>query len=732
MTREAFLESGNTEVATANKSGLLTALRRGEAPILVRYEGAYAATTLTVMGDRSGFAWKQPPAFNKIDELTAAKWQRMKIMPSDLCDDTDFLRRVSIDLTGLPPSADDVRAFVADARPSKVKREAVVDKLIGNPDFVDYWTNKWADLLQVNRKYLGVEGSVAFRNWIRGQVAANTPYDKFVASIITASGSNKDNPAAAYYKILRDPSAEMENTTQLFLAVRFNCNKCHDHPFERWTQDQYYETSAFFARVGLKADPASGGKTIGGTAVEGAKPLYEVVFDQPDGEVKHERTGAVAPPKFPFKASFKTAPKADRRQELSAWLTSADNPYFAKSYVNRLWGYLFGVGVIEPIDDIRAGNPATNPELLDYLTSEFIKSGFNARHVIRLITTSRTYQLSVATNSFNADDKVNYSHALARAPPRGGPPGRRVQGHRLDLAVPGVPVGTRAAALPDSGVELPSGFLTTFAAQPRGSACECERSSGSQLGPVMALVSGPTLGDAIADPANELTKLVSGQPDDMKLINELFLRVLNRPATPAEIAACRADVETIDADHTRIAEELGRAEAEFALRRPKLEREREAALVEAQNQLSAYEKELAPKTAAAEKQRADEIAKKEGDVKAYEPVLAKKLADWEKAQSTDVRWLPLDAQKLEATGGVVLTKQPDASVAVTGANGQTVITLTAETDLTDVNGFRLEMIGRGSRPGRQLRPQRVHRLCRAQGRPEGEKEGGTRQPEGRL
>ncbi len=695
VTREAFLETGNAEVATANKTGLLTAIRRGEAPILVRYEGAYAATTLTVMGDRTGFAWTQPPAFNKVDELTAAKWQRMKIQPSELCTDTDFLRRVYLDLTGLPPTADDVRAFLADTRDSRVKRDAVVDKLIGSPDFVDYWTNKWADLLQVNRKFLDIEGAVAFRNWIRGQVAANTPYDKFVLSILTASGSNKVNPAASYFKILRDPAAEMENTTQLFLAVRFNCNKCHDHPFERWTQDQYYQTAAYFARTGLAADPAGGGRTIGGTAVEGAKPLFETVSDLPAGEIKHDRTGAVAPPKFPFPATFKTEPKAGRRQELAAWLTSTDNPYFAKSYVNRIWGYLFGVGIIEPIDDIRAGNPASNPELLDFLTAEFLKSGFNVRHVMRLIVTSRTYQLTVATNKFNADDKVNYSHALARRLPAEVllDSVYRVTGSISKF--PGVAPGTHAAALPDSGVELPSGFLGTFGRPVRESACECERSSGMQLGPVMALVSGPTLADAIADPANELTKLVASQPDDVKLINELFLRVLNRPATEQEIAACRADVEAIDADHKRSAEELGRLETDFALRRPKLEREREAALTQAQAALATYEKEAAPRNAAAEKARADQIAKLEADLNGYAPTLATKLAEWEKKQPTAVRWLPLDASAVTATNGTLVMKQPDASVAVSGPNGQTIITMTAETDLTDVNGFRLEMIGPG-------------------------------------
>jgi hypothetical protein len=703
VTREAFVETGNMEVAVANKAGLMTAVRRGEAPVLVRYEGAYASTILTVMGDRGGFVWKQPPSYGRIDDLVAAKWKRMKILPSELCTDAEFIRRLSLDLTGLPPTADEVNAFLADKRDSRVKRVALVDRLIGSPDYVEYWTNKWADLLQVNRKFLDVDGAVALRNWIRGQVAANTPYDQFVRTIITATGSNKDNPPAAYFKVLREPAAIMENTTQLFLAVRFNCNKCHDHPFERWTQDQYYQTAAFFAQVGLKADPASGGRMVGGTEVEAPKPLFEMVADTGSGEVVHDRTKKVTAPKFPFAVAHKKpAANAPRRIELADWLTSRDNPYFARSYVNRLWGYLLGVGIIEPLDDIRAGNPATNPELLDYLTEEFVRSGFNVRHVVRLICTSRTYQLSVETNRWNADDKSNYSHAIARRLPAEVllDAVYRVTGTKSKI--PGVPEGTRAAALPDSGVELPSGFLTTFGRPPRESACECERTSGLQLGPVMALVSGPTLGDAIADPNNELTKLVSGQIDDAKLIDAIFLRVLNRLATPAEITTCQTDMQSVDEDHRRLAEGLGKREVEFALRRPQLERDRLAAITKVQAALAAYEKELAPRLVQKEKEKAATTAKLEADLKTYESTaIVKKLAEWEKTQSTAVRWRTLEPSSMKATAKVQLTRQPDGSI-VAGGNSphQAVYTITAETDLTDITGFRLEVLPQDGLPNR--------------------------------
>ncbi len=696
VSREAYLDSANSEVAVAGKAGLITAVRRGEAPILARFEGNYASTTMTVMGDRTGFVWADPPAYGKIDELVAAKWRRMKILPSGLCTDADFLRRVSIDLTGLPPTADDVRQFLADPRESRAKRDALVDRLIGNPDFVDYWTNKWADLLQVNRKFLGVEGAVAFRNWIRTHVAANTPYDKFVRAIMTANGSNRENPAAAYFKILRDPAATMENTTQLFLAVRFNCNKCHDHPFERWTQDQYYQTAAYFAQVGLSGDPASNGQMIGGTDVEAPKPLFEVVADTGKGEVIHDRTKNVAPPRFPYAHTYaKPAAGAPRRLELSEWLTSKDNPYFAKSYVNRLWGYLFGVGIIEPLDDLRAGNPPSNPELLDYLTREFVNGGFDVRHVMRLVCKSRTYQLSVETNKWNADDKVNYAHATARRLPAEVllDAVYRVTGSTSKF--PGVAAGTRAAALPDSGVELPSGFLTTFGRPARESACECERSSGLQLGPIMALVSGPTLGDAIADPGNELTRLVNSQGDDLKLIDELFMRILNRPATPDEVATCRGDMQAVDDDHRRMAEELGKREMEFAVNRPVLERQRQAAIATAQAVLAAYEKEQTPKLAEQERQKAQATARLEADLKAYESTtLASKIVAWEKEKAPAIvnRWQVLEPRAMNATNGSTLTKEPDGSIVVSGPNKNGVVTISAETDLAGITGLRLEVL----------------------------------------
>jgi hypothetical protein len=632
VTREAFIESGNIEVIEANGTGLLTTLRRGEAPVLVRYEGAYAATTIICMGDRTGFVWQPQPQFNYIDELVDKKLQAVKVLPSGLCTDEEFVRRVYLDLTGLPPTAGQVRQFLEDPRPSRQRREALIDQLLGSREYVEHWTNKWADLLQVNRKFLGEEGAAALRNWIKQRIAENQPYDQFAREILTATGSNLENPPAGYWKILRDPAQAMENTTHLFLAIRFNCNKCHDHPFERWTQDQYYHLAQFFAQVGRKEEPQFAGRKIGGTAVEGAVPLVEVIYDTGSGDVKHDRTGQVVSPAFPYSHGDAPSAEAARRQQLAHWIASPQNPYFAKSYVNRLWGYLLGVGIIEPIDDIRAGNPPTNPELLEALTRDFIASGFNVQHILRTITRSRVYQQSVATNRWNEDDTLNYSHAIPR----------RLTAEALFDAIhlatgatpklPGLPPGFRAAQLPDAGVSVP--FLDDFGKPVRESSCECERSSGVVLGPVLKLVNGPTVADALADPTSELNRLAASNLPDEKLIEEVFLRFLARLPTAREM-------------------ELGVAALQAA--RQDLE--------EAQAALAAYEATLPDRQAA-----------------------------WEASLRGPVSWQPLKAVSLHSQAGATLTPGEQGVITATGKLAQDVYTVVATTDLPRITGLKVEAL----------------------------------------
>ncbi|MEP3479775.1 MAG: DUF1549 domain-containing protein [Fuerstiella sp.] len=692
VTREAFITSGDTEVAVSNSWGLMTALRRGESPVLARFEGAYAATTLTVMGNRDGFKWQTPKSWTVVDDLVAAKWRRLKIKPSDLCTDAEFLRRIHLDLTGLPPSVKQVKAFLADERDTQIKRNEVIDQLIGNPDYIEYWTNKWADLLQVNRKFLGPEGSAAFRSWIRNHVQNNTPYDEFVRKVITADGSNKENPAASYYKILREPADIMENTTHLFLGVRFNCNKCHDHPFEKWTQDQYYETAAFFARVGLKADPASGKRKIGGSAVEGATPFYEVVYEKNSGELKHDRTGQETEPKFPFAAKFEATDDANRRQQLAAWMTSTDNQFFARSYANRLWGYMLGVGIREPIDDLRAGNPATNPELLDYLTTEFIQSDFDVRHMLKQICQSRTYQLSFKSNPFNEDDHQNFSHATARRLPA------EVLYDAIHKAVgstskiPGIADGTRAAAIPDAGIKLTDGFLANLGRPVRESACECERSADLQLGPIMALIGGPTVGEALADPNNRLTKLVNEIDDDRKLVNEIVLNIFNRPATDIEIAAALSILQDISKDHEVVVDRLEERTAWWAKELPKKQSLQKTELDALNQDLADYQLSISDSRKQLDAKRLKDKNVAEASLAAAK-VKAHETADqFLETNRNKAEWFPLAPESLSAVKGIQLQAQPDRSIQAVGTADKGAYTVTFRTSLNAIRALRIEAL----------------------------------------
>lgn len=644
VTREAFIESGNIEVIDADERGVLTLLRRGEGPVLVRYDGNYAATTLTVMGDRKGFQWAKPTTQNYIDDLVYDKLERVKILPADICSDEDFVRRIYIDITGLPPTVEQVRQFLESEQPSKQRRDNLIDQLVGSKEYIEHWTNRWADLLQVNRKFLGEEGAVALRNWIKQSVAVNKPYNQFAHEILTANGSTIENPPAAYYKIIRDPATLMENTTHLFLAVRFNCNKCHDHPFERWTQDQYYNLAAYFSQIGRKEDARFQGKKIGGSAVEGAKPLVEVIFNSAAGEVTHLRTSEVATPSFPYTHQDTVSEELPRLEKLAHWITSADNQYFASSYANRLWGYMFGVGIIEPIDDIRAGNPPTNPELLNALTNDFVKSGFDVQYMLRTICKSRVYQHAVTTNQWNAEDEINYSHAIARRLPA------EVLFDAIHVAtgstqgIPGVPKGFRAAELPDVGVKVP--FLDDFGRPVRESACECERSTGLVLGPIMKLVNGPTIANALADPSNALFRLEQEFKDDengnKQMIEEIFLRFLARYPTDQEIQIGEIALKEAGADYLKLRTELDTLEKDIPRRQQ----------------------------------------------------------EWEAGLNRVNKWVPTEFVSGQTDQETKLESRDDGSIWATGKNQKSTYTIQLKTDLANVTAIRLEALSDDSLPGK--------------------------------
>ena len=539
VTREAVLSSNNEEVGLVQGNTVIP-LRRGEMAVLVRYEGLYDAREVTVMGDRTGFRFAAMPEYNFVDTAVNAKLESLKINPSDLCTDAEVIRRVSLDITGPPPTAEAVRAFLADTTESRRKREALVDTLIGSSASSEFWANKFADLLQCNSEILGKKGVWVFRNWIRDQFAANRPYDQFARDLVLAKGSTFENPAGNYLRALRDSGKMTEDISQTFLGVRFNCNKCHDHPFERWTQNQYYEFGAFFAQVAFKAGTLGRDHIIrSGETYAHEQVSEEIVYpNDQGGEVKHPKNDAVVPPKVPYGTSRPIASGEDRRESFAAWLTAPDNPYFAKSTVNRFWSYFFGRGIIDPVDDIRAGNPPSNPALLEALTARFVADGHDVRKLMRHIVTSRTYQLSIVPNRWNEDDLVNFSHALPR---------RLSAEQMLDsiavatgrpLQFANLPEGMRAAQLPD-GLVPGNDFLSLFGRPKRQSACECERSSNVTLSHALNLINGKTLGECVNRSDNRFSRLVAEQSDDRKVIEEIYLSCLNRPPTAKELSTIR-------------------------------------------------------------------------------------------------------------------------------------------------------------------------------------------------
>lgn len=538
VTREAVFSSSNFNVASVEnggeQAGRVESLRRGETAVLVRYEGTYAANLVTVLGDRSGFAWIASPEFNFIDKHVNAKLQKMKILSAEVCTDAEFLRRLRLDLTGVPATAEEVRAFLSDPRDSKTKRNAQIELLLGSPEYIDHWTLKWSDLLLSNRKAITEKGVWGFRNWIRNAVATNEPYDKFVTDLTTANGSTFQNPAANYYRISREPRVVMENLTQVFLGTRFSCNRCHDHPFERWTQNQYYQLSAFFATVGRKP---------------GTQPEEEVIFPRRSPEaVVNIRTNVAVAATFPFEHAGANAvnqqPQIDLRQRLASWLTAPQNPYFATALVNRYWSYLTGRGIIDPVDDIRSSNPASNPELLKALTDDFVAHKMDLKHLIRTIVQSHTYQRSFQTNKWNEDDLENYSHMVPR----------RLTAEQLfdaimvaagsPVTLPGVPAGFRATQLPDSNIQI--GFLDMFGRPPREIPCECERSPDVSLAQTLNLINGPTIADAIVHPQGRIARTLAAKADDKTLIEEVYLSVINRPPTADELQKSLAYFTTLE------------------------------------------------------------------------------------------------------------------------------------------------------------------------------------------
>ncbi|MEO8027589.1 MAG: DUF1549 and DUF1553 domain-containing protein [Bryobacteraceae bacterium] len=522
VTKEATIESNTPDVAKVNEAAV-AGERIGEATLLVRYQGKYSTIPVTVLNPKPGFVWKPLAQQNYVDQFIDAKLKKLHIQPSGLASDAEFLRRVTLDLVGQLPTPAEVREFLADPTPSKVKRDKRIDKLIGSAAYADHWTVKWGDLLQSTRKFLGEKATYEFRDWIHDSVAANKPYDKMVRELLTGRGSVYDVPAANYFRTTREPKPTMEKTTQVFLGVRMVCAQCHDHPFERWTQNQYYQMAAFFSAVGLRP-----GYEVG----------EEIVYDQrSDYEMHHPKDNRVMMPQFLIASAgaVKIPSDQSRRDAFADWLVSKQNPFFAKAMANRIWSYFLGRGIIDPVDDIRASNPPVNAALLEALTKDLTDHQFDLQHLMRVIVKSRTYQASFHPNDWNALDGDNFSHAIPR----------RLSAESLMDAVaeaagvrpnfPEVPEDTLASQLPDPHVGA-DGFLDLFGRPARESSCECERRADLSLPQALNLINGTTISDAVSDPKGRIAKNILAGATDAAMVDDLYLATLTRFPTKAEAA----------------------------------------------------------------------------------------------------------------------------------------------------------------------------------------------------
>jgi hypothetical protein len=538
VTPICYYDSSSADIAAVDETGFVQFKNRGEVAVIAHYLDLVANVRLTHLVDVPGFAPAPVPQDNIVDATVFAKLNRMRIAPSELCTDEEFVRRVYLDCIGVLPTPEEVRAFAADADPAK--RVKLVDTLLARPEFNDFWTLKFADVLRSNSRLLQPKGAVVFNRWIQESITQNKPMDRFVRELLTAEGSTFKNPAANYYRISRDPENSVETTAQLFLGVRIQCAKCHNHPFERWTQDDYYGFAAFFSRVRQK---------------KGVLPDEEVIFAANGGDVRQPRTGQVMKPKALGGPAFEDEKGADvRREKLAEWLTSPQNPFFAKSLVNRVWYHLLGRGIVEPVDDFRDSNPPSNDELLDALAADFVAKGYDLRQLVRTILTSRTYGLSARPNALNQDDTIYFSHAYTKLLPAEVllDAISTVTGTATKFA--NLPEGTRAIEIPDGKMEDP--FLKTFGRPARELACECERESDSNLSQALQLIGGATVNNKLRDDNGRMATLAKGEATPESIATELYWVALGREPNASELSAAVAHIRDAK-DRRQAVEDLG-------------------------------------------------------------------------------------------------------------------------------------------------------------------------------
>lgn len=510
VTHLAVYESSDERVATVDGSGSVRPLTRGETVVLVRFLEHIVPVPFLFKRPSGDFVWRAPEPRNEIDRLVQEKLRQIEFLPADVCEDEVFVRRLFLDLTGVPPTADEVRAFLGDPRPDK--RQSLADELLEREAFAKFWALKWGDWLKMTAGRLGPSGVYKYHRWVEQAFRDNLPYDRFAKRLLTASGSTQTNPAANFYRAADDLNESVETVSQVFLGARIQCATCHNHPFERWTQDNYYGLAAFFRRIDRQPSPVPG----------------EVLIAPADsGEVTQPRTGEIAQPWLPEAGTVEIDPAADRRAVFADWLIDPSNPLFAQVETNRIWAQFFARGLVDPIDDFRASNPPTNEAVLRFLADEFVASGFDRKHLIRLIVNSGTYQASHRSDEGNRDDSHYFSHQRPR----------RLSAESLFDAIHQtlgivadlrpLPPGTPATHLPApdlAGVE----FLKAFGQPARSTVCACERPTESNLAMAIELLNGELVHRLLRDPQNRFRRSLAAGEDLADVIDQVYLAALAR------------------------------------------------------------------------------------------------------------------------------------------------------------------------------------------------------------
>jgi hypothetical protein len=531
VTPVAQFDSLNDSVAAVTPQGLITAKEKGETHVMIRFGGQAEVSQVSLPFAKIA-NYPAVAQNNFIDEKLVSKWKELGLVPSPLCSDEEFLRRLYLDAIGTLPTPDEIRVFLADK--DLKKRDKAIDKVLDRGEFTDWWALKWGDLLRINRTAIQEKGMWSFHNWVRAQVRDNAPIDAFARDIVTAEGSTFIEGPANFYRIGRGADEWAETTAQVFLGIRVGCAKCHHHPFEKWSQDDYYGLVAFFSRLGTKNSQEFG--------IFGAET---VVFLRPAGEASHPRKRMVVKP-MPLDGNPATSyeDEFDRRKKLAEWLTSPSNQMFSRNIANRFWGYLMGRGLVEPLDDMRATNPASNPELLDALAADLVKSKFNLKHLLKTIFSSRAYQLDSSPIPENAADSANIHFTRYTV--------KRLTAEQMADAIDfatgtrekyaGLPLGTRAIQLPDS--EVKSYLMDTFGRPARQVLCECERTTKPNIAQAMHLLNGDFLNKKIADKSGRIEKLLGDKAPLSKAIEELWLATWSRRPNADEMAKAEGWVKS--------------------------------------------------------------------------------------------------------------------------------------------------------------------------------------------